>query len=617
MHQIFPDKEYLDRLSANRKTIVFLDSARLSSNNGHFSYLFLDPITTITAKKHQNVDKLLKRVDNYLKNNWICGYLSYEASYALEKSFFSLQKPKTGGLPLGWFGIFDEPWIFDHHLGAWNKPLPDCKNSVLINEKIANKLTIGHLLDKSDFYHTFDKIKNAIKNGETYQVNYTYDVRVQTELPPYSLYRYLREKQKTPYCSFIQNEYGFVASFSPELFIRKEGRYITTKPMKGTARRGYSAMEDRKQIQFLKNDTKNCAENLMIVDLIRNDLGKICEPGTVITNKLFDVETHPTLHQMTSDVTGILKKSINFSDIIKNIFPCGSVTGAPKIRTMKIIHDLEKGERGVYCGTIGYLSPKGSGVFNIPIRTLQKTTHEKDWRYRVGSGIIWDSTAEDEWRECAQKTSFLEYETPDFDIIETMLFDGEILYLPEHLKRMQASAEYFEYPCSIQKLQRSIVKIIKELDKSNRYKIRLLLSKNGHISWEKQIVPDTEPASNKLLLADMPVNEKDTFLFHKTTHRPWYNRTMEDIKKGLCYDRVFFNSRNEITEGAISTIFIEQRGILYTPPVICGLLPGTLRSHLLDRGSCYEKILFKEDLYSAGKVFCGNSVRGLVEVILE
>jgi para-aminobenzoate synthetase/4-amino-4-deoxychorismate lyase len=611
------DIDSLYKISSGGKTFIFLDSARFSKENNRFSYLFYNPVETISAFTYDEVEKLLKNADNYMKNNWLCGYLSYETSYALEKRFFRFQKTRSGSLPLGWFGIFNEPWIFNHSSGTWNKPLPKVSNNVFINEKMKKKLYIAHFLKKSEFYKNIDCIKKAIERGDTYQVNYTYDVMVKSELPPFLLYKHLRENQKTPYCSFLQNEHGYVASFSPELFFRKNGQKISTKPMKGTASRGHSVEDDQKQIRFLRNDVKNCAENLMIVDLLRNDLGRICEAGSVITEKLFDVETHPTIHQMTSEITGLLKKDNTFSDIIKNLFPCGSVTGAPKIRTMEIIHDIEKGERGVYCGALGYLSPDGNGVFNIPIRTLQKSSQEKDWRYRVGSGIIWDSTAEGEWKECAQKTSFLEYEMPGFEIIETLLFDKKFVFLEEHKKRMMASAHYFQYPCSEEILEAALKNIQEELDLSLRYKIRMLLSREGKISWEKSIISDTSASTNKLKFSTVPVNEKNTYLFHKTTYRPWYKQAMEDIKGGLYYDMVFFNKEKEITEGAISNIFVRKNGTLYTPPVSCGLLPGTLRMNLIRSGKCKEKVLFKKDLFDSDKVYCGNSVRGLVEVNLE
>ena len=608
--------DILDKVISESDTCILLDNAR-SSPKQRYSYFLLNPDKTIVAYNYSDVEKILCEIDRYIKSNWLFGYIAYEASYALEERFSDFRKVPPKGLPLIWFAVSDDPWIYDHAKGIWNKPLPKGDTRDSNNNDNKEKPEVTHLIKESVFKEKIASIKKAIKNGETYQVNFTYDVELRSGLTPFSLYKHLREKQRTPYCGFIKNEFGYVASFSPELFFNKRGEEISVKPMKGTIHRGHSAEEDRALVRFLENDTKNRAENLMIVDLLRNDLGRVCEGGTVITKKLFEVETHPTLHQMTSTINGIVKPQIQFSDLLKSIFPCGSVTGAPKIRTMEIIHELEEGQRGVYCGALGYISPKRNAAFNVPIRTLQKCRNDKTWRYRVGSGIVWDSDAEGEWKECAQKCSFLQFEIPEFELVETMLFRKKFLYARDHISRMLSSAEYFAYPFSRPMLKELLKEIALELDSDKDYRVRILLDKKGSLRWEKSAILLKKNSSYTLQLSSQPVNEKNPFLFHKTTHRPWYNKAMRDIKRGRCFDVAFCNSKGEITEGSISNLFIEKNKTLYTPPVTCGLLPGILRKNLISRRKCKEKVIPLKDIFSADNVYCGNSVRGLIKVNVE
>lgn len=608
--------DILNTIISESDTCILLDNAR-SSPKQRYSYFLLNPDKTLVAYNYSDVEKILYEIDSHIKSSWVFGYISYEASYVLEERFSDFHKLQPKGLPLIWFAVSDDPWIYDHAKGAWNKPLPKGDTPVSDNNNEKEKPEVTHQIGESVFKEKIAEIKEAIKKGETYQVNFTYDVELRSELPPFSLYKHLRERQRTPYCGFLKNEFGYVASFSPELFFNKRGKKISAKPMKGTIHRGHSAEEDQALVRFLENDTKNRAENLMIVDLLRNDLGRVCESGTVITEILFEVETHPTIHQMTSTINGILKPKTKFSDLIKSIFPCGSVTGAPKIRTMEIIHELEVGQRGVYCGAFGYISPKGKATFNVPIRTLQKSNYDTAWQYRVGSGIVWDSDAGGEWKECAQKCSFLQFEMPEFELIETMLFKKKFLYAKDHVSRMHSSAEYFAYPFSRQTLKELMKEIALELDSDKEYRVRILLDKKSRLRWEKSAISLKENASNTLQLSSHPVNEKNPFLFHKTTHRPWFEEAMNDIINGRYFDVAFCNLKGEITEGARSNLFIEKDNTLYTPPVSCGLLPGVLRKNLIRRGKCKEKIILPEDILSADNVYCGNSVRGLIKVNVE
>jgi para-aminobenzoate synthetase/4-amino-4-deoxychorismate lyase len=355
----------------------------------------------------------------------------------------------------------------------------------------------------------------------------------------------------------------------------------------------------------------------MIVDLMRNDLGKICVTGSVRVKKLFETETLRTLHQMTSTITGKLQRSMTYDGIFRSLFPSGSVTGAPKIRSMEIIKSLEKGRRGVYCGAIGYISPDDHAAFSVPIRTLQKSgVAEGLWKYRVGSGIIWDSRASDEWRECATKSNFLTLPPlPDFELFESILWNNGLLYVKDHSDRFNKSAQYFFYPFDRKRLMRILADIKKIMRGSIPYKIRIFLDKNGHFRWDRQVLTGatfSDPVS--AYLSREPIDEKNPFLFNKTTYKPWYEKDKEIISEKKCFDILHINSKGNLTEGSRSNVFLKKDEMLYTPSVECGLLPGVLRKNLLRRGKCKEAVLTPKDMKKADAVYCGNSVRGLVRV---
>jgi len=339
----------------------------------------------------------------------------------------------------------------------------------------------------------------------------------------------------------------------------------------------------------------------MIVDLLRNDLGKVATPGSVKVTQLFDVETHSTLHQMTSEIVAELKPSASLWEIFKALFPCGSVTGAPKRSTMAIIDALEKGPRGVYCGAIAFLQP-GRATFSVPIRILQRTREESDYRYRVGSGIVWDSDPQEEWLETQTKTAFLQ---GDYQLLETIrVTDGAWLYGAEHLARMEQSAQALGFP-------------FQKPAKTSQHPdgiLRLLLARDGTFTTE--LHPDKGISSTRVAIARQCVASFEPLLRHKTTYRPWYAESLEKIRSGELFDELFLNERGEMTEGSRSNLFAQLNGVLYTPPLACGLLNGILRQKLLDEGKCQERRLRLDDLQKAERLFCGNSVRGLIEVQL-
>ena len=532
---------------------------------------FTNPIKIITAFNFDELKTAFAKIEELKNQYYIVGYLRYNA--------FSGQ---SSNFPLLYFEVFNSYNIY--------------------KTKNTKKLLLNPTpcVNFCEYSNAIKKIKEEIAKGNTYEVNYTYDFDVPFDGDELDLFNFLLSKQKTPYNFYMKNQYDTVLSFSPELFFEMQNNHILTKPMKGTIRRDKDKKEDKKLIEFLKNDIKNRAENVMIVDLLRNDLGRIAKVGTVNVSKLFEIETHKTLHQMTSQIEADLKENTTFFDIFKAIFPCGSITGAPKISTMKVISHVEKGERNIYCGAIGMISPKET-VFSVPIRILQKTNEQNNFKYRVGGAIVWDSDTQDEWEETLTKTKFL---NDEFQIIETVKIEnGTILFEKEHFERMQKTAEHFGFKFKTP-----------EIVKTDNGMLRILLNRDGEIKTElKKITP---AKTFKIAISPIIQNSKNEFLYYKTTYRPWYYDSFQRIKNGEIYDEIFFNEKGELTEGARSNIVLQLNGNLYTPPVQCGLLNGVFRQELLKNNKCTEKILYKKDLEKAEKIFCVNSVRGMVEIRL-
>lgn len=531
---------------------------------------FTNPIKIITAFNFDELKTAFAKIEELKNQYYIVGYLRYNA--------FSDQ---SSNFPLLYFEVFNSYNIY--------------------KTKNTKKLLLNPTpcVNFCEYSNAIKKIKEEIAKGNTYEVNYTYDFDVPFDGDELDLFNFLLSKQKTPYNFYIKNQYDTVLSFSPELFFEMQNNHILTKPMKGTIHRGKDKKEDKKLIEFLKNDIKNRAENVMIVDLLRNDLGRIAKVGTVNVSKLFEIETHKTLHQMTSQIEADLKENTTIFDIFKAIFPCGSITGAPKISTMKIISHVEKGERNIYCGAIGMISPKET-IFSVPIRILQKTNEQNNFKYRVGGAIVWDSDTQDEWEETLTKTKFL---NDEFQIIETVKIENNsILFEKEHFERMQKTAEHFGFKFKTP-----------EIAKTDDGMLRILLNRDGEIKTElKRITP---AKTSKIAISPIIQNSKNEFLYYKTTYRPWYYDSFQRIKNGEIYDEIFFNEKGELTEGARSNIVLQLNGNLYTPPVQCGLLNGVFRQELLKNNKCTEKILYKKDLEKAEKIFCVNSVRGMVEVL--
>ncbi len=553
-----------------------------------YNKLFSNPIKKIMAFDKNSFDLAFDLIDYYSKNNfYLLGYIKYEAyNYFLDMNINYKSK-----LPLLYFEVFK-----DYKKYEISKDLKNDDNIQIVTFEN---------IDKYKYLQNIEKIKNYISCGITYEVNYTYPSTVCTNCrDDFTLYNFIQKNQKTPYNAFIKNEYETILSFSPELFFKIKNNKIITKPMKGTIKRGKTRNEDLLNINFLKKDIKNIAENVMIVDLLRNDLSKIAKTGTVKVDKLFEVETHPTLHQMTSTISALIDYDVKLYDIFKNLFPCGSISGAPKVSTVKVIKNIENYKRGVYCGAIGIIEPDQI-LFQVPIRTLYKEARQKNYKVYTGSAIVWDSNPVCEWEETLLKKKFL---NTNFKIIETMKVKNKQIFLKHfHLIRLKKTAKKFGF-----KIKGNLNNLI---PKYNSCIMRILLSKNGKLEIEYKKLEKLK--TNKIKISKNKVNNKNIFLYHKTTNRMWYEMTSRKISNNELFDEIYTNMKNQITEGTRSNIVIKKDNFYYTPFLKSGLLNGCYRKFLFKQTKVIEKDLYIKDLIEADEIFCINSVRKMTKVELE
>ena len=512
-------------------------------------------------------------------------------------------------MPLAWFGVYRTPLIFNHEEGMFEgeQPIiPAVKEEHFLLKHCSLKIS------EPEYSKAIEHIKTYIAAGDTYQVNFTDRYTFDFEGSPAACFTALREKQKVAYGSFINADGKNILSFSPELFFTLHEGTIIAKPMKGTARRGRYLAEDESVRRWLRYDEKNRSENLMIVDLLRNDIGRIAETGSVAVKEMFTVEKYETLFQMTSTIEGMPQNNLSFYELFKSLFPSGSVTGAPKIRTMQIIRELENEPRGVYTGAIGYIAPTKDAMFNVAIRTL--VIDGTKGEMGIGSGIVFDSDAQQEYEECALKAEFLTQPQEKFHLIESILWNGSYQFLPMHMERLRDSAAYFGFAFDSEDTFRKLTTNQHQLSKAFAYKVRLLLESTGVVTIENQQL-SSDPSSGKVYLSSLPTSSRDKFLFHKTTRRQLYEAEHAKALQQGYDDVIFCNEKNEITEGAVNNVFIEHEGKLCTPPFTCGLLPGVYRRHILENTpGAYERVLFVRDLREANIVFICNSVRGMRKV---
>ena len=609
---------------------ILLQTSRLDAHN-HHSYLFLNPTRILTAKTPEEIPALFTNIEAALAEGLhLAGYLSYECNAHFEPSlrqphpYAHLRMGRTAEatgpntLSLAHLAAYPAPILFDHATGAFltaPPPLPPepgpHTGPILTNPTLR--------IRDADYLAAIEKIKAYISAGDTYQVNFTDAITFPTTLSPATLFTALSAQQSVAYAAFLNLDSQQILSLSPELFFHLDGltNKITTRPMKGTMPRGLDTAEDHAAALALQQDEKNRAEHVMIVDLLRNDLGRISLPGSVHVDDLFSVERYQTLHQMTSTISATLRPSTPFYDIFAALFPCGSVTGAPKIRTMQIIRELESHPRGIYTGAIGHIAPNRSATFSVAIRTL--ALQEQQAHMGVGGGIVADSIPADEHREALLKASFLSRPHLSFQLIETLLFDQHFHRLPLHLDRLESSALYFDFICDRTAIEAQLRAFAAFLDPRYPHRVRLLLSHTGKATITAQPLEPIQPPppvqSLTLTLSTHRTNSNDLYLRHKTTNRQLYDDELARARIARFDEVLFLNQRNELTEGAISNLFLEQRGQLLTPPLSSGVLPGVLRRHLLETlPNAAERTLNLADLHAADAIYLCSSLRGLRKV---
>lgn len=577
---------------------VFLETVSPDREN-KTSFLFTDFKEMLVFNRGDDVEKFFREAENFLKKGcWLSGYFSYEFGYWLEPALYHLRQ-KTG-LPLVWLGACKKPLLINRD-PSYRRPLD--------RQLSYNIKNITPDISRREYFSKIGRIKKYIEQGLTYETNFTFKIKFDFRGDILDIYLNLRRSQPTPYSALINTGESAVLSLSPELFFRQQDRKIATRPMKGTFSRGFTLEEDINNRELLKASKKIRAENLMIVDLLRNDLGRICQK--VRAAKLFEIEKHPTLYQMTSTVEGRLRDDVEIKDIFSSLFPSGSVTGAPKIKTMEIIKHLEREPRGIYTGAIGYISPLKAACFNVAIRTV--LIRDGKGELGVGGGIVYDSSEAAEYDEALLKAKFLTERPTRFSLIETIRWErGKGYYLlGSHIARLRDSCSYFSVHLDTAKLRTELKNLEKGIDEG-KWRVRVLVSQRGEIDMEKEILENVE-VPVRVKISSQRVNPDDVFLYHKTTRRDLYDKERMKARRKGFFETIFLNTKEEITEGSITNIFVLKDRNLYTPPVKCGLLRGVLRERLLREGKAQEKVIYRKDVLGADKVYVGNSVRGLLE----
>lgn len=577
---------------------ILLDDARPTGAGR--SLLFSAPRQVLVAHTAAEARAALDRLDRLRAEGlWAAGYLAYELGYLFEERLESLLPPRSA-TPLLWIGLYDAPSPVDPD--AW---LAEAAGAGATLDSIVPRRSFA------DYRPGLEAVKAHIEAGDTYQVNLTFKADFRHAGDPVALYAGLRRRQPVAFGALMDCGDHLVLSASPELFVENRGGTLRARPMKGTMPRGRTPEEDESQRRALAADPKNRAENLMIVDLLRNDLARVAAMGSVKVTDLFTVETYKSLHQLTSGITAQLQPGLAFSDILAALFPCGSITGAPKIAAMEIIAANEAGPRGVYTGAIGYLAPDGDFSFSVAIRTLV-LDRGGSGEIGVGGGIVADSTARSEYEEALLKLKFLTPEEP-VALIETLLWEPGRGYalLDRHLERLVRSAAYFAIPLPQDAALVALTEAAAGFDGPMR--VRLLLEESGAPSVTASALPPPSGQPFRFVLAETTVDSANRLLFHKTAARAFLDEPRKTAAERFGVDEVVFcNERGELTEGSITSLFVERDGMLFTPALRCGLLPGTLRAEFLASGRAREAVLTPNDLKTADGLFLGNSVRGLL-----
>lgn len=566
---------------------ILLDSC--STDRFSTSWRFDGYVRTLVADTADQVVSVLEQAEAATQQGlYAVGFVAYEAAQALNPHLAAL--PTRDGLPLVWFSLFRK------------------RQCVTVGDGLPAGTTEAPELtpagSQPEYEIAISRIHTAIEQGQTYQINYTFPLQGQWQGNPLQLYRSLLHAQQPAFGAFLDIGSHTVISTSPELFFSVKDGLVTTRPMKGTAPRGRFPAEDQTLQEQLQQSSKEQAENLMIVDLLRNDLGQIAQTGTVTTEALFGLESYPTVHQMTSTIIAKLLPETGLVAIFQALFPCGSVTGAPKRRSMEIISGLEQQPRGIYCCAIGYLAPGGEASFSVAIRTLVLEKQTGQISMGVGSGITWGSDPRAEYAECLNKAAFLKA-GPQPRLLESLLLeDGSYPRLERHLDRLCWSANRLGYCCDRGQLRQAL--LAHAAGKKSQHKTRLLLAQDGtHQIESALLLPIQQPL--KLALAATPVDPADLLLYLKTEQRQCYEQARQEQPEA---DEVLLcNNRGELTEGSFTNLVLKLDGRLVTPSLASGLLPGIMRQELLEQGTITEQVLYPQDLQRADEIWLINSVR--------
>ncbi len=556
---------------------------------------FSNPSEILIAYEPDDIRSVLLAVQERVDaGHYAAGFVSYEAAPGFDPA---LVVKSSRRFPLVWFGIYVEPSIFEI----------DSEDDFIDNE-----LEWRMEGDEASYLSEVDRLHESIGDGDFYQVNLTRRFRSQSVVSPQRLSTQFLVAQPNAFHASIEFEQGHIISASPELFFEVKDRLIKMKPMKGTSTRGLYPSQDQAVAERLALSEKDRAENLMIVDLVRNDIGRIAKPGTVSVSEMFEIEKHPSVWQMTSTVHAELQDAVGIFEIFEAMFPCGSVTGAPKVAAMAKIAEMELSPRLAYCGAIGWLAPSGIATFSVAIRTAILDTSGLA-EYGAGGGITWDSVPEFEYNELVSKTAILCGRPEPVELLETLLLDnGQYTLLSRHMYRLRKSSEYFDLPLNLNDVMEALEKVAKEANDS-AYRVRLTVSAIGiNVTYQPY---SASKLKQKIVLGLTPVDKNCPWLYHKTTNRKAYESHLADFTES--FDVLLWNSDEELTEFTFGNVALEIDGTMYTPPVSSGLLAGCLRAELLGSGILVERVCHIADLKRAARIYFLNSVRGMFEVFLS
>ena len=564
------------------------------------SYLFSKPEKIIKINS-SNYDKNFKKIYELVKDFYAYSVINYEAGFLFEQKLFQLLPTNK---TLGEFVFFDKTNI-----------------EIIKSDKISfdfssdYKIKNFHLnTSKQEYIKSIQKIKDFIKEGDTYQVNYTVKGKFNFSGNLCSLFQNLIFNQSAKYIAFINLPERFIISISPELFFEFNKNKIITRPMKGTSHRGIDTQNDFFAKQNFSNSEKDKAENVMIVDLLRNDLGRISKFGSVKVDKLFEIEKYESLYQMTSEISSTPLRGTKFSDIIQKMFPCGSVTGAPKIRTMEIIHLIEKERRNIYTGSIGLLL-RNKITMNVAIRTLSIDKKTGKGEIGLGSGVVWDSEPEKEFNEVLLKSKFLTSPQSPFEIFESMLVrNSEVSFLDEHINRLKATADFFLFKFDEKSFRKELEIFLKKLKRIDSLKLKIMLNKYGLISFKVSEL-NIPVEKIRVILSKSRINSQNKFQYFKTTNRKLYDKEYEFYSSKEFYEVLYLNEKSHLAEGSITNIFIRKGLNYFTPTLSSGILPGIYRTFMMKKNpEIKEKNISLHDLLNADEIILTNSVRGEVKV---